>query len=76
METSLRNLLGIEQMLESSFQAFTDLIIVLNYDGLIVDSRWGSHLPPIFTGEIVRRELRDVFPSRVVEKIDSALKTV
>jgi putative nucleotidyltransferase with HDIG domain len=76
MQTSLRNFLGIEQMLESSFQAFTDLIIVLNYNGLILDSRWGSHLPPIFAGEIDHRELGDVFPSRVVEKIDNALKTV
>ena len=65
-----------EQMLENSFQAFTDLIIVLNYEGLILDSRLGSHLPPVFPQEIVRRELRDVFPSRVVEKIGAALKTV
>ena len=76
MDTSLRNFLGIEQVLESGFQAFIDLIIVLNYDGLILDSRQGSHLPHIFTGEIAHREVRDVFPSSVVEKIESALKTV
>jgi putative nucleotidyltransferase with HDIG domain len=63
-------------MLENSFQAFTDLIIVLNYEGLVLDSRLGSHLPPIFSREIIRRELRDVFPSGVVEKIGDALKAV
>ncbi len=76
MQTSLRNVFVTEQMLENSFQAFTDLILVLNYEGLILDSRLGSHLPPIFSREIVRRELKDVFPSRVVEKIEAALKSV
>ena len=59
MQTSLMNLFVTEQMLENSFQAFTDLIIVLNYEGLILDSRLGSHLPPIFSREISRRELRE-----------------
>jgi putative nucleotidyltransferase with HDIG domain len=76
MQTSLRNFLGIEQVLENSFQAFIDLIIVLNYEGLILDSRWSSHLPHIFTGEIVHREIKDVFPSGVAEKIDEALKAL
>ena len=65
-----------EQMLENSFQAFTDLIIVLNYEGLILDSQLGSQLPHIFSQDIVRRELKDVFPSGVVEKIGTALKAV
>ena len=76
MNTSLRNFLGIEQMLESGFQAFTDLILILDYSGLIIDSRWGSSLPHIFSGEIARRELRDVFPATAVEKIEGALKAV
>ena len=76
MQTSLRNILGVEQVLETSFQAFTDLIIVLNYQGLILDSLQGGHLPHIFTGEIARQEIRDVFPSSVVEKIEGALNTI
>jgi putative nucleotidyltransferase with HDIG domain len=76
MDTSLRNFLGIEQMLESSFQAFTDLIIVLNFEGLILDSRRSIQLPHIFTGDITHQELKDVFPSRAVEKIEGALKSV
>jgi putative nucleotidyltransferase with HDIG domain len=76
METALSNFLGIEQVLENGFQAFTDLIIVFNYDGLILDSRRGSRLPDIFTDEIAGRELRDVFPSSAVAKIEAALKSV
>jgi putative nucleotidyltransferase with HDIG domain len=76
MQTSLRNFLGIEQWLESSIQAFTDLMIVLDTRGLVLDSRRSSHLPHIFTGEIAGRELRDIFPAGVVEKITGSLKTV
>jgi putative nucleotidyltransferase with HDIG domain len=76
METSLRNYLGTEQMLETSFQAFTDLIILLNYEGLILDSRLGNGLPHIFNGEIAGRQLREVFPADVGENIERALKTV
>ena len=76
MDTSLRNLLGIEQVLENSFQAFTDLIIVLNYKGVILDSRQSSHLPHIFTGELAGQELKDVLPASAVEKIEAALKAV
>jgi putative nucleotidyltransferase with HDIG domain len=76
MPTSLRNFLGIEQVLESSFQAFTDLMIVLDYRGLILDSRRSPLLPHIFAGEIDGRELRDIFPSGLVEKINDCLKAV
>ena len=63
-------------MLESSFQAFTDLIIVLNYQGLIIDSKQRSHLPHIFPGELAGQELKDVFPASAVEKLEAALKAV
>ena len=63
-------------MLENSFQAFIDLIIVLNFDGFILDSKRGIHLPLIFPGEIARREVRDVFPATAVEKIEGALRTI
>ena len=76
MDTLLRKYLGIEDVLETSFQAFTDLIIVLNYKGLILDSRQSSYLPHIFMGELARQELRDVFPANAVEKIEAALKAV
>jgi putative nucleotidyltransferase with HDIG domain len=76
MQTSLRNFLGIEHVLESNFQAFTDLMVVLDFRGLILDSRRSPHLPHIFSGEIAGRNLRDVFPSGVVEKINSAMKAV
>jgi putative nucleotidyltransferase with HDIG domain len=76
MQTSLRNIFGTEKVLESSFQAFTDLMLVLDDRGLILDSRRSSQLPPIFTGEIEGRALKDVFPRDVVEKFTSSLKTM
>ncbi|MGE5464294.1 MAG: GAF domain-containing protein, partial [Syntrophothermus sp.] len=76
MEPSLRNVLGIENMLETGFQAFADLIIYLNFDGLILDSRRGAHLPPIFAGELDGKELRDAFPASAAEKIEGGLKTL
>lgn len=68
--------MSLEQVLENSFQAFTDLILVLDYKGLILDSKRGNLLPQILPGEISRRELRDVFPSMIVEKLESALKSI
>lgn len=76
METALRNLFSIEQMLETSFQAFTDLIIVLDYNGLIVDSKQGNLSPQVLPGKLARRELRDVFPSDAVQKLERALDAV
>lgn len=76
MDTSLRNLLDIELVLEKSFQAFTDLIIVLDYRGLILDSKRGNLSPFVLPGEISHRELRDVFPSAAVEKLERALDAV
>jgi putative nucleotidyltransferase with HDIG domain len=76
METSLRNLFGIDQMLETSFQAFTDLIIFLDYNGLIIDSKRGNLSPQVLPGNLSRRELRDVFPSDAVQKLERALDAV
>jgi putative nucleotidyltransferase with HDIG domain len=76
MQTSLRTVLGVDQLLESSFQAFTDLMIVLDYRGLILDSRRSIYLPNIFSGEINGREFNDVFPTSVAEKISGSLKSV
>ncbi|MGE5376124.1 MAG: HD domain-containing phosphohydrolase [Bacteroidota bacterium] len=63
-------------MLENGVQAFIDLMVVLTFDGLILDCKRGIHLPSIFPGEIARRELRDVFPATAVEKIEGALKVI
>jgi putative nucleotidyltransferase with HDIG domain len=76
MATSLRSYLGIEGMLENGVQAFIDLMVVLTFDGLILDCKRGIHLPSIFPGDIARRELRDVFPAIAVEKIEGALKVI
>jgi len=76
MEPSLRNFLGIEKVLETGFQAFTDLMIVLDYKGSIIDYKQGSQLPAIFPGGVAGRELRDIFPSSGVEKLEAALQAL
>ncbi len=76
MDTSLRNLFAVNQMLETSFQAFTDLILVLDYSGVVVDSQQGSLFPQVFTGNIKHREVREVFPSAAAEQIERALNAV
>ena len=63
-------------MLERSFQAFADLILILDYKGVILDSKWGNLLPAILPDEILGRELRDVLPSAALEKLEHALETV
>lgn len=76
METALRNLFSIDQMLETSFQAFTDLIIVIDYNGLIIDSKQGNLSPQVLPSRLAHRELRDVFPSDAVQKLELALDAV
>jgi putative nucleotidyltransferase with HDIG domain len=76
METALRNLFNIDQMLETSFQAFTDLIMVLDYNGLIIDSKQGNLSPQVLPGRLASRELRDIFPSDAVQKLERALDAV
>jgi putative nucleotidyltransferase with HDIG domain len=63
-------------MLESSFQAFTDLIMVLEYTGVIIDSQQGNLFPPVIPEATAHRELRDVFPAGAAEKIVHALHAV
>jgi putative nucleotidyltransferase with HDIG domain len=76
MQTSLRNLLGVEEVLETSFQAFTDLMIVLDNQGGILDGRRSTYLSHVFAGGTSGRQLRDVFPTGAVDKIESALKVL
>ena len=76
MEPSLSYFLGIEKVLETGFQAFTDLMIVLDYEGLINDYKRGSQLPHNFPSGTVGRSLRDIFPFLAVEKLEAALKAL
>jgi len=66
----------MDQMLEMSFQAFTDLIIVLDYNGLILDYKRGHLSSQILPEEIVHRKIQEVFPSPAVEKLEQALHSV
>ena len=73
MERSLSNFLSLGKVLETGFQAFADLMIVLDYKGLIIEYKRGNQLPHNFPGEITGREIRDIFPSSAVEKLQAAL---
>ena len=69
----MSNFLSLGKVLETGFQAFADLMIVLDYKGLIIEYKRGNQLPHNFPGEITGREIRDIFPSSAVEKLQAAL---
>jgi putative nucleotidyltransferase with HDIG domain len=76
MQTSWRHSLGVDQVLETSFQAFADLMMLLDYNGVILESKRGNFLPPIFTDDIPNREIREVFPVAAAEKLEHYLAVV
>jgi putative nucleotidyltransferase with HDIG domain len=65
------------QQLETVFQAFTDLIFILDPDGLILDYRSSdSFLPYTFPGGTLNQKIQDVFPPDVADKLEHARRTV
>ena len=65
------------QQLGTVFQAFTDLIFVLDPDGLILDYKSSdSLLPYTFPGGTLNQKIQDVFPADVAGKLEHALRTV
>src|SRR5215216_7477023 len=72
--TTMKNPL---QQLETVFQAFTDLIFILDPDGLILDYRSSdSFLPYTFPGGTLNQKLQDVFPPDVADKLEHARQMV
>ncbi|HET9588076.1 MAG TPA: HD domain-containing phosphohydrolase [Anaerolineales bacterium] len=65
------------QQLETVFQAFTDLIFVLDPDGLILDYKSSDSLLPFsFPGTTLDQKIKDVFPAEVAGRLEEALRMV
>src|ERR671923_192218 len=59
------------------FQTFTDLIFVLDADGVILDYKSSdSLLPYTFPGTTLNRTIQDVFPADVAGKLEHVLHMV
>jgi putative nucleotidyltransferase with HDIG domain len=70
----MKNLL---QQFETVFQAFTDLIFILDPDGVILDYKSSDSLIPYaFPGATLNQKIHDVFPADVAGKLEDALHTV
>lgn len=66
----------MEHVLETSFQAFADLMILLDYNGTILEIKRGNFLPQIYTDDILNREVGEIFPAAAAEKLEQALAAV
>lgn len=73
-EMSLQNLPNSEQRLEAIFQAFNDLLFVLDSDGTILDYKTGD-LTKLYTSpeNFLMRKIQDVLPSEISTKIEDAV---
>ena len=77
MEKSLANLSNTEQTLEAILQTFTDTNFVLTPDGAILDYRTNvSSFSQVFPGSIRNKKIADVFPTRLAEQLEEALRIV
>jgi HD-GYP domain-containing protein (c-di-GMP phosphodiesterase class II) len=75
-EVTLENLSASDQKPEAVLQAFSDLNIVLDMNGVILDYKSGPFVQYGFP-EITRsRRIQDVFPDDVKEKFERILHTV
>lgn len=73
-DTSLQNLPDASQKLEAIFQAFGDLLFILNEDGTILDYKSGdaahSYLSP---SQFLGRKIQEVYPYKVGRKYTDAI---
>jgi HD-GYP domain-containing protein (c-di-GMP phosphodiesterase class II) len=77
MENSLVNLSSAEQTLEAVLQTFTDTNFVLTPDGAILDYKSSApFLRYIFPGSLHNKKIADVFPAKLAEQLEQALRTV
>ena len=71
------NLSNAEQTLEAVLQSFTDTNFVLSPEGEILDYRSNaSVLRYIFPGSLHNKKIADVFPAKLAEQLEQALRTV
>lgn len=74
-ELTLQNLPTSDQRLDAMFQAFDDLMLVLDEDGRILDYKAGSGSALYaFTGRFRRIKFQDIVPLEVKKKYEEALQ--
>jgi HD-GYP domain-containing protein (c-di-GMP phosphodiesterase class II) len=77
MENSLVSLLSTDQTLEAILQTFTDTNFILSPDGEILDYRLNaSFLRYSFPDTIQNKRITEIFPSKLTEQLEHALRTV
>ncbi|MGB8981849.1 MAG: HD domain-containing phosphohydrolase [Anaerolineales bacterium] len=68
---------GSEQTLEAILQTFIDVSFSLTPDGVVVDYRAReSSLPYAFSDAILNKNIRDIFPSDLANKLQCGLRAV
>jgi len=72
----LENLTVSPQKLETALQAFSDLTIVLDTNGVILDYKLGPFAPYGFPEIARNRKMQDIFSNDLKEKFERALHTV
>ena len=77
IELSYQNLPDSDQRLEAIFQAFGDLLFILDEQGTILDYKVGDmqrlYVP---AAQFLRRRMQDVLPSNVGKKFSEALREI
>jgi putative nucleotidyltransferase with HDIG domain len=73
MAISLTDLMNVHQGLELSFQAFADLMMVLDAHGRVLEFRGRESSPYAFSNAILGKNIADVFSPLEVKKIERAL---
>ena len=77
MEYSLVSSSSTEQTLEAILQTFTDTNFLLTPDGVILDYKTSNTpLPYSFSGSLLNKKIKDIFPSGTVNKLEDGLRTV
>jgi HD-GYP domain-containing protein (c-di-GMP phosphodiesterase class II) len=77
MEISLVNLSASEQTLEAILQTYVDTNFLLTPDGVILGyGSSDSSLPYTFSDAIHHKNIKDIFPPDLGEKLQQALQTV
>ena len=77
MENSLVNLSSAEQALEAIRQTYGVDSLLLTPDGFILDYGAGDRsLSPIFSNILPNKNIKDVFPAHLAERLEQALQMV
>jgi len=73
-DLSLQNLPDADQRLDALFQAFDDLLFILDHEGTILDYRARDTMQ-LYVGpaQFMRRKMQDVLPADVGKKFENAL---